>query len=97
MKKLLTPQKYKAQVIKAKDEILRFVRNRLVAETRNATALGSVDSEEVRTFLEQFMQELTVEERYFFRISVIDTLIQVLIFDSTEFLQHLSPNYQKCD
>ena len=54
LKKLLTSQKYKVQVIKAKDQILRFARKRLVTETRNAAALDSIESEKIRTFLEQY-------------------------------------------
>ena len=74
LKKLLAPRKYEAQVIKAKEDILRFARKRLVAETRNATALGSIESEKMRAFLELFMQGLTVEERYFFRHVILQKI-----------------------
>ena len=47
------------------------------------------------TFLEQFIQGLTTEERYFFRISVMDTPIQVLILNNLEFTEYLSPDYRK--
>ena len=75
VKKLITPQKYKAQIRETKADILRFTRKRLVSETRHAAILGSVESRKIATFLEKFLQGFTTEERYFFRISVIETPI----------------------
>ena len=59
LKKLLTPQKYKTQVIKTKDQILSLVRKRLVSEVCNAAILSLAEVEKIRTFLEQFIQGCT--------------------------------------
>ena len=93
--KILVPQKYKTQVIKAKDDILRLARKRLVSEARNSAILGSAESEKIRTFLEMFIQGCTTEERYFFRISVMDTPMHILILNSTEFMEYLSSDYRE--
>ena len=53
--KLLTPQKYKAQIEAAKAEILNFFRKRLVAETHHAAILGSAEAKKMATFLEQLI------------------------------------------
>ena len=95
MKKLRTPQKYKAQIEETKREILKFVRKRLAAETNRAAILGSTEVKKMATFLEQFIQGLTTEERYFFRISIIYTPIQVLILNNLEFTKYLPVLYFK--
>jgi hypothetical protein len=71
-KESFSQQKYKAQVMKAKEEILDHSRKRLLAQIQYAQTLGSVEAEKIATFLELFMQGCTLEERYFVRISLID-------------------------
>ena len=41
-----------------------------------------------------FAQGCTIEERYFFRMSVIDRPIHILILNSTEFFEYLSKDYR---
>ena len=74
---------------------MNLLRKREVAKTRHAAVFGSVEAKKMATFLEQFMQGLTTEERYFFRILVLDTPIQVLIINNLEFTEYLSSDCRK--
>ena len=89
----LTPERYNSQVEFQKSEVLGLARKRLASEVRKSSTMGSAESEKTRTFLEMFRQLCTTEERYFFRMSVIDTPMHMLILNNTEFIEYLSHDY----
>ena len=95
LRKFLAPQKYKSQVMKTKREILRVARKRLVSESRYAATLGSVEAEKMATFIEMFRQGCTTEERYFMRMSLIETPIKILIVNTDEYINFLSKDYRE--
>ena len=93
LRKFLAPQKYKAQVMKAKRKILCVAR--LVSESRYAFTLGSIESEKMATFIEMFRQGCTTEERYFMRMSLIETPMKILIVNTDEYMKFLSRDYRE--
>ena len=63
----------------------KFLKKLLTPQTYKS----QIEAKKMATFFEQFTQVLTTEERYFFRISIIYTPIQVLILNNLEFTEYI--------
>ena len=89
----LNTRDYRAQVREQKDEILQSIRRRIVRETRRASFFGSNEVKKMSSFLERFTQGITQEERFFLKVSIVDS--PILILSSIEFAEYPSFDYAK--
>ena len=72
-----------------------LARKRWASRARTSATMGSGESKKIRTFFEMVMQGYTIEEQYFFHMSVMDTPMHMLVLNSTEFIEYLSPDYRE--
>ena len=93
--KFLAREMYQEQVLKAKKKILQSIRQRLVYKYRSAARLGSIEGKKMGTFIEACTQGFSIEERYFLKISLMETPIKILIVNNDEYIKYLRSDYRE--
>ena len=86
---------YQKQVLKAKKKILQSIRQRLVYKCRSAAHLGSIEGKKMGTFIENCTQGFSIEERYFLKISLMETPMKILIVNNDEYIKYLISDYRE--
>ena len=94
-KKFLARERYQNQVLEAKKDVLHSSRKRLLCASRSATHLGSIEGQKMGGFIEVFTQGFCIEERYFLKMSLMETPMTILIVNSDEYIKYLSSDYRE--
>ena len=86
---------YRAHVEEEKKNMLASIRRRLVRETHTANVAADKQAKTIRLFVEVFMQGQPQEKRYFIKMIVGESPIQVMMINNTDFENFLSPDYRE--